>query len=265
MFYLRRRRRPLGKPVVDLLFGNLKGNGSSGDINGDEISILDNGDGAALHGFRGNVADGCTPGSARKPTIGNQRNVCIEAHARDGGRGGQHLLHARATLGAFVSDHQNVAFLNFTVHNSLADRLFGIEYPGGSFVPAHFIQYGRLLDHASLGREIAEKSGQTALGVIGVVHGADDISVHNLNGFDIFSHRFSGDRHAIFVNHTGAGEFLDHGLNAAGSVQFFDVVKAARTHGTEMRGDFADLVNEVEIKVDFRLIGQGGEMQRGIG
>ena len=66
---------------------------------GNDIALLHQTDEAAGGRLQGDVADGRAPGSTGEAAVGDEGHVLVQAHARDGGGGVEHLPHAGAALG----------------------------------------------------------------------------------------------------------------------------------------------------------------------
>jgi hypothetical protein len=73
------------------------------------------------------MADAEAAGGAGKPSVGDERNLVAHALAVERSGRRQHLAHARATLGALVADHQNLAFLVRAIGHSFEALFLGIE------------------------------------------------------------------------------------------------------------------------------------------
>ena len=68
--------------------------------------------GAASGGLGGDVADSKARCAAGEQPVGDQRTLGAKTGTLEERRGIQHLLHARATGGALVSNHQHLARLD---------------------------------------------------------------------------------------------------------------------------------------------------------
>src|SRR5690606_37968604 len=80
-------------------------------VDRDHVAVLNETDRAANGRFRSHVSDAEAPRRAREASVGDQRHLVALALAVERGRGGQHLAHAGAALGALVADHEHFAFL----------------------------------------------------------------------------------------------------------------------------------------------------------
>ena len=87
-----------------------------------------------------------------------------EADTFDGRGGGEHLLHARPSLGPFVADHDDVARLDLVEDDAVVGVDFALENHRGTGVLEHLGADPGRLDDRSLGREVAREHGQTAGG-----------------------------------------------------------------------------------------------------
>mmetsp|Transcript_182426 Transcript_182426/g.444023 ORF Transcript_182426/g.444023 Transcript_182426/m.444023 type:complete len:259 (-) Transcript_182426:772-1548(-) len=62
-----------------------------------------------------------------EPPICHQGHVLAEAGPHDGARGREHLPHAGAAFGAFVADHNEVAFRDLSLLQALEHRLLAVK------------------------------------------------------------------------------------------------------------------------------------------
>ena len=65
------------------------------------------------------MADGQSRGAAGKATIGNQGAIFAQAFGFQVARGVEHFLHAGATFGAFVTNHQYITGLDLIAENRI--------------------------------------------------------------------------------------------------------------------------------------------------
>lgn len=88
--------------------------------------------GAASGGLGGDVADSKARCAAGEQPVGDQRTLGAKTGTLEERRGIQHLLHARATGGALVSNHQHLARLDDALENGLDRVLLALDHPGGA-------------------------------------------------------------------------------------------------------------------------------------
>lgn len=70
------------------------------------------------------------PRVAPKSAVGDERHAAAEARAHDGGCRIEHFTHARTALGAFVTDHDDVAGLDAAAVDGLKRILLAVEDAG---------------------------------------------------------------------------------------------------------------------------------------
>jgi hypothetical protein len=93
-------------------------------------------------------------------------------------------------------------------------------------VAEHFIENRRLLHHASLGCEVAEKDGKPSMPMVGGLLRADHVRIEGAHLLDIFRDGFTRCGEAIPVDQSGSGELADNRRNAAGPVELFENVSS---------------------------------------
>ncbi|CRK45441.1 hypothetical protein BN1723_006607 [Verticillium longisporum] len=101
---LERGRLPVGPAAGHLGLGHVRVDDAPLGVNGDDVAVLDETDGAALLGLGHNVADEEAVAAAGEAAVGQQRDVLAEAGAHDGRARLEHLGHAGPALGALVAD-----------------------------------------------------------------------------------------------------------------------------------------------------------------
>ena len=110
--------------------------------------------------------------AARESAVGDQAHVVAQADPLDGRRGGEHLLHARAPLGAFVADDHHVARLDLAEDDAVVGVLLALEDHGRAGVPEHLRADAGRLDHRPLRGEVAGEHRQAAGPGIGLARPA---------------------------------------------------------------------------------------------
>src|SRR5690606_7352401 len=110
-------------PLGQLFVADGQMNAAIRDIDFDRVAILHQRDVAALGRFGRGVADDQTRRAAREPAVGEQRRRGTQTLGLEVGRGVEHFLHARASLGAFVADDDDVARLHLIAQDAV-DRVF---------------------------------------------------------------------------------------------------------------------------------------------
>src|SRR5271157_1303436 len=173
---------------------------SIGYIDLDDIPVLDNGNRTAHVGFGGDVPDARARRESRKPPVGEHGHFRkIFAYNEVKGEGKQ-FRHARATLGALVSDDDHVPVSDFITLERLDGFLFGIEADGFALEGQHIsVLDARLLDNRALWRKITFQNDRAALRIHGVVEWTDDFLVDYFNPLEEAFPGFARDRHAVKV------------------------------------------------------------------
>ena len=211
------------------------------------------------------MPDGRPPCTAAEPSIGQQGNGCIETHAGDDGRRGQHLPHARSAFGTFIADDNNISGFDLSTQDGRNRVVFGVKDTGFALIDQHVTGHGRLLDHRTIRGQIPAKDGDSALLRIGIIEGPDDLFVQNSCRLQIFTDRFTGDGHGFLIDDTQWTDPLHHRLNAAGCVKILDMMGACRRKFAEVGCFFAEGVKQIEIHLDACFVGNGRDVENGIG
>ena len=192
-------RFPLGEAGLDFGFGDFEGEGSFVGVDGNGVSVLDNGKGAAFGGFGGDVANNEAVAAAGESAVGDEGDMVAKPFAHDGGGGRQHFSHAGSAFGAFVADDEDVAFLDFVVEDGLEGGFFGVEgFSSAAEVEAFFAaDFG---DGAGFG-EIAVKDDEVSVFFDGVMKAADDFLAGRVVGGvgEVLGECLSGDGEAVAV------------------------------------------------------------------
>src|SRR3546814_14039527 len=79
------------------------------------------------------MADAEATRAARKTAVGDERDLFAHPLPVERGGGRQHLTHTRATLGAFVTDHDHRTFGDLAILDRLARLFLAIEHPCRAF------------------------------------------------------------------------------------------------------------------------------------
>ena len=129
----------------------------------DEIAVLHQADRAAFGGFRRGMSDDQPGRPTGEPTVGKQRAGLAQALRLQVRRGIEHFLHARATLGTFVANHDNVTSHDLVAQNGVDGFVLAFEDTGAPGEdPLRFV-HASGLDDAALLREVAVEHGETAV------------------------------------------------------------------------------------------------------
>ena len=93
------------------------------------------------------------------------------------------------------------------------------------------------------------------------VQGSDHLRILDLRALDVFPHSFSRGRDALAVEQAFSRQLGHEGLDAAGLVEILDVVRAAGRHGAEMGHLASDLIEEFDVEIHSRRMGDRGQVQ----
>ena len=257
-----------GEALFQLLFGDAQVDLSLYDVDVDDVAVPDDADGAARRRFGADVPDGGAARRARKPSVGDERDVRAQPRAHDGGGGGEHLAHPRAALRAFVADDDDVALHDLAAGDGLHRRFFAVEHLCGAAVAEHGGVDGALFHHRALRGDIALEDGEPARRGIGIVHRADDLLVQHAGVFHPFMLRNARNGHRGAVEQARLFELLYDGGDAARLVQILDIVLARGRELADVRHLFAHFVESVDGKVFFahaHLVRQRQKVQHAVG
>ena len=103
--YFRATRHPAPHPEGGM-------GGRPVDVERDHVTVVNGGDRAAAIGLRCDVAGHQAVSRTREAPVGEQRDLVADALADQSGCHLEHLAHPRASRGALVADHDDVAGLD---------------------------------------------------------------------------------------------------------------------------------------------------------
>mgnify|MGYP007047224592 CR=1 FL=1 len=106
---------------------------AGGDVDGNDVPLLHQADGAALGGLGADVADGGAAGSAGEAPVGDKGHRLAQTHAADGGGGVEHLPHTGAALGPLIADDYHVSGVDLLGIDVGDGLLLGVVHPGGAW------------------------------------------------------------------------------------------------------------------------------------
>src|SRR5262249_26965037 len=115
----RLRHLPLLPARRELLLRKVQLNETLLGINGDRVTFLYQRYRTSCVGLWANVSNHHAPGSSRKSPVGNQTDRFTQSLSDEGGSWRQHLLHARAALGPFVTDDNYIPRLDLLRQDGL--------------------------------------------------------------------------------------------------------------------------------------------------
>src|SRR5206468_7061489 len=123
----------------------------------------------------------------------------------DGRGDGEHLAHPRTAPRAFVTDHDDVAFVDASARDRVERVLFLVEDPGRTLEDDSF-HAGDLRD-APFRREGPAAYGEPAARMDRIVEGTDDARIgRRLDAREILRHRLAGHRRCVAVEQSRVEE-----------------------------------------------------------
>src|SRR5919204_5695823 len=149
----RGRRHECSKTRAELVIGEHDAQLAGGDVDLDDIPVLERGDWPATLRLGCHVSDHQSVRRAREAAVGDERNVVAQTLADEGGGDMQHLAHPRSAGRALVADHHYVSRADRTRLHRREARLLRVEETSRAAVEQTLVP-GELHD-AALGREIA--------------------------------------------------------------------------------------------------------------
>ena len=186
-------------------------------------------------------------GAARctgEATVGEKGNVFIQSHAGQYGGGIQHLPHARAAFGSFITDNDYIALVNLFGANGFDSFVFRVKYPGRTGMYQHLFRYGTLFYNRAHGRDVAGQYGDAAGLAVGVFYGADYIRTRNDRVFDQSADGLTGDGLAALVDESQFAQFVHDRRDAAGFVQVNHMMESAGAQFGQVRSLLGDFVKQ---------------------
>ena len=260
----------LGRNVLCLALGqhlvaDLQRDLCVGDINTDGIALFDQADGAAGSSLGADVADGCAAACAGEAAVGDEGHGLIQLHTGQSGGGVEHLAHTGAALGALVADDHHIARNDLACVDGCNGGLLAVEHAGRAGVLLHLGGHGTALDHAAVRSDVAPQDLQaTGLGV-GVLDGADGLFVQDVGTLDVLAQGLAGDGRHIQIQQALLGQLCLHGGDAACGIEVGHVGGACGGQMAEVGGPGTDLIEELQVDGHTSLVGNGQQMQDGIG
>ena len=225
---------------------------------------MEQGNGTAHGCFGCHVAHHGAVGCSGEPAVGDEGHIVAQSLAHDGGGDGQHLLHARSALGAFVTDDDDVAGLDVAPLNGLEGGGLLVKDPGRSFKDLFLVSGD--LDYSAVGCQVAPQDGQSAGGAARLVDGGNDgVVVDGLGGFHVLLQGLAGHGHGVAVEQSGFQELFHDQGDAAVAAQVGHDVLSTRFHIDDVGGVLADAVKVFQGQVDARLIGDGHQVEDRVG
>ena len=133
------------------------------------------------------MSDGESTGTTREASVSDEGALLAEVHRLDVARRVEHLLHARTTLRALMSNHHAIAALHLATEDALTGVFLRVEADGRTLeVPQRLIDASSLHDTAIL-CDITKEHGQSAILRIGMFEVADaTLSTIGIEGTPLF-------------------------------------------------------------------------------
>ena len=97
---------------------------AGGDVDVDDVALMDGGDGPAERGFGRDMTDHETAGCAAESSIGDECDAAAETLADDSRGNPEHLPHAGTALGTFIANYHHVSAANCLCGDGVHGFLF---------------------------------------------------------------------------------------------------------------------------------------------
>ena len=193
------RGLPLGLACGELLITDVQVNLGVIRVDGNGVTVLNQGDWAAQMRFRGHMTNHETVGTTREPAIGQQCDILRESATVDGTGGAQHFPHARPAFRPFVAHDNDVALNDGAVHDRCHGRFLTVKAACLAGKRQAFVASD--LCHRALRCQIAAQDHQVTVFFDGVRQWPDDLLIRWIVGDvgQIFRHGLTGYRHAVTV------------------------------------------------------------------
>ncbi len=153
------------------------------------ISFFHQGYGPAHCGFRRHVPDRGPVGPAAEAAVGDEGSFFAQTHTDESGCGGEHFLHTRAALGSFVANHDHISGPDNPIENRCCRVGLALKYACPAGPLEHLGSDRGLLDDGAFRGQVAIQNGDSALTMIGLLKGANDIAIKNGESLEVFAHR----------------------------------------------------------------------------
>ena len=189
-------------------------------------------------------------GAAGKAPIGDQGHRIQQALAHDRGGGAEHLAHAGAAHGPFLSHHHHIAGVDLLVEDGGQTGLLAFEHPCRAC--DHRVLNSADLGHGTLLRQVPLEDRQVPLGIERVAERADHVLAGGRLGGHIRQHLLQGlalNGSAVAVEQARIQEQLHHLGNAPGLVQIHGHVATAGLEIADHRHPLADCLEVLDAQV----------------
>src|SRR5690606_7077440 len=217
-------------------------------IDGDDVAILDQANGAADRCFRPDMADAEAARGAGETPVSDQRHLFAHALAVDRRGGGEHLAHAGTALRALVADDDDVAFLVLAGLHGGEGRLLAIEHPrrADMLQPRHACDF----HDGAARREIALQADDAAGRRDRIGDRPHDILVlRELHALQVLLNGLASHRQAVAMDVAAPEQLLQNHLHAADLVEVLGDVAPAGLEVGDVGRRLEDLRHIVEIEL----------------
>ena len=287
-----------------LFIGEADVDAAAGNVNHDDVAVLQLADVATAGCLGRDVADAQAARAAREASVGDEGALLAEVHTFDIRGRVEHLLHSGPALGSFVGDNDAVARLHPSAQDALAGIFLTVEDDGWSLeVPKAGVNACGL-HHASVLCYVAEEDCHATVlrvGMLDVAYAtvcavsveafptsvlrphdigelaawctAVDAFRFGVDGFagdavlgNVFSQRSSVHAFAGKVKQASFSQFTHYAENAARTVLFLDAVLLPVGCKFAEEGYLAAQgVNVLHLEINFAFLSHGQQMEHGVG
>ena len=129
----------------------------------------------------------------------------------------------------------------------------------------HLRGHGGALHHAALGGQVALEHGDAAVGGVGVLDGADQLRVAVDHALQVLGQGLSGAGEHAGVQQALLRQLLHDGVHAARALQILHIGIPGGGKMAQVGGFGGDLVGQIQIQLDAALVGDGGQVEHGVG
>mmetsp|Transcript_14368 Transcript_14368/g.41139 ORF Transcript_14368/g.41139 Transcript_14368/m.41139 type:complete len:263 (-) Transcript_14368:789-1577(-) len=201
-----------------------------------------------------------------EPPICHQGHVLAEAGPHDGARGREHLPHAGAAFGAFVADHNEVAFRDLSLLQALEHRLLAVE-DVGSAGEADAL-FARDLPDCTLRAQVPVQDLDVPGALDASLKRPDHVlrlEVQVLDAGKVLCQRQPGASEAVSMQPPELQQILHNDRRAANPVDVLHAVSAAGLEVCDERRLGADTLEVVNLELNACRGGNSQEVQDCVG
>lgn len=214
------------------------------------------------------MTDQETVRASGEATVGEQGNVLTETGSHDSRRGLQHLGHTGSTLGSLVADDDDslLALLDLAALERLDEGVL-VVVDASLTLEHETLLTGDLTDGAA-GSQLSAQDLNVTGGLDGVAEGADDLLVLGEPvgpGLDVLLHGLTGDSDAAAVDQALLQEEPKQGRGTTNGHHVGHDVLATGLQVGQEGSAVADLLEVVDGQLDANGVGNGDQVQNGVG